>query len=176
LRPVTPCSSRAITRPRNACATTRSARSSRNDEIGALVAQRGLVHFALDGSRSRRGSSWLPARYAASAGPDLLRELAPDLDDRDVYVCGPAGWMQSVSGRKTLRMISSQEKTCSGLSERSSSRADSVAVNGMRPPDGEYTVLESGTKTHTPSRRRRPSTGRLRRSRSRRTVRAWRCR
>ena len=68
----------------------------RTDAIARLVAERGLVHYALDGPRSHGASSWLPARHEDWPGPELLRRLAPDLDACDVYVCGPTPWMRSL--------------------------------------------------------------------------------
>lgn len=83
----------------------------RDEAIRRLVAERGLVHYALDGRRARVGSPWLPAEYAAWEGPALLRRLAPGATrfgigspqslDCDVYLCGPPEWMDAV--RRDLR-------------------------------------------------------------------------
>jgi len=66
------------------------------DRIARLVHERGLVHATLDGPRARRRSSWLPASHIAWRGPELIRFLAPDVEDCDVYVCGPAPWTASL--------------------------------------------------------------------------------
>ncbi len=64
-------------------------------EFGVLVQERGLRAVFLPGSR-RSDSSW-----AAAAAGDLddvtaLRNLVPDICERDVYVCGPQAWADSV--------------------------------------------------------------------------------
>ncbi|WP_127473968.1 ferric reductase-like transmembrane domain-containing protein [Microbacterium sulfonylureivorans] len=66
------------------------------DSIARLVASRGVRHLTLDGPRSSSGSSWLPASHAAWRGADLLRYVAPDLEEYDVFLCGPVPWMDAV--------------------------------------------------------------------------------
>ncbi|MFH8250191.1 ferric reductase-like transmembrane domain-containing protein [Microbacterium sp. B2969] len=68
----------------------------RLDEISRLITTRRLRHYLLNGPRDRTRATWLPASHAAWAGPDLLRRLAPDLEDYDVFLCGPAPWMDAV--------------------------------------------------------------------------------
>jgi predicted ferric reductase len=68
----------------------------RGDAIARLVAERGLRYARLDGHRSHGGSSWIPESHAAWQGPALLRYLEPQLDEADVFVCGPDAWMKSV--------------------------------------------------------------------------------
>lgn len=68
----------------------------RTDAVGALVAHRGLRHIPLPGPRARTASSWLPASHAAWTGSDALRHLAPDLEEYDVFLCGPAPWMKTL--------------------------------------------------------------------------------
>ncbi len=70
-------------------------------ELGTLVARRGLRHFTLDGPRAHEGSTWLPAAYSAWGGVQILRQVAPDLDAYDVYLCGPVPWMAAL--RRDLR-------------------------------------------------------------------------
>ncbi len=55
------------------------------DEVAALVAERGGRAFTVLGPRHK-------ARLDARA----LRHLVPDLGQRDVYICGPAGFSQTV--------------------------------------------------------------------------------
>ena len=38
-------------------------------------------------------TSWLPASASAWGEAAALRHLIPDIADRDVYLCGPDGWM-----------------------------------------------------------------------------------
>ena len=65
--------------------------------VGSLVAGRGLVHRTLNGPRGRTGATWLPATHSSWRGPDLIRYLAPDLENYDVFLCGPIPWMNSVT-------------------------------------------------------------------------------
>ncbi|HEU0165104.1 MAG TPA: ferredoxin reductase family protein [Thermomicrobiales bacterium] len=73
-----------------------------HDELDAIATARGVDVIYVSGPRASQ-SSWLPA------GPDgwdqdgvaVLRELIPDVADRDVFICGPSGWMSLV--RKSLR-------------------------------------------------------------------------
>lgn len=55
------------------------------DEVAALVAERGGRAFSVLGPRHK-------ARLDARA----LRHLVPDLGQRDVYICGPSGFSQTV--------------------------------------------------------------------------------
>lgn len=64
--------------------------------IAQLVSHRGLTHFALNGPRAQRGCTWLPATHAAWKGSDLIRHIAPDLAEYDVFLCGPIPWMDAV--------------------------------------------------------------------------------
>ncbi len=68
----------------------------RTDAVADLVRRRGLRHFRLIGPRLPEGSTWLPAAHADWRGADLIRHLAPDLEDYDVFVCGPLPWMSAV--------------------------------------------------------------------------------
>ncbi|MFJ5986715.1 ferric reductase-like transmembrane domain-containing protein [Lentzea sp. NPDC092896] len=63
-------------------------------EFGALVRERGLHVVDLPGHR-RSAGSWLGDGVPVD---DLsaLRHLVPDIAERDVYVCGPAPWAESV--------------------------------------------------------------------------------
>ncbi|WP_345802691.1 ferredoxin reductase family protein [Microbacterium sp. AZCO] len=68
----------------------------RLDEISRLTRMRGVRHFTLNGPRDRSRATWLPASHAAWAGSAIFRHLAPDLEDYDVFLCGPAPWMAAV--------------------------------------------------------------------------------
>lgn len=64
--------------------------------IGALIRDRGVRAFSLHGPRSRAGASWLPEQYGQWRGGDMLRHLQPSIGDADVYLCGPAKWMEAI--------------------------------------------------------------------------------
>ncbi len=68
----------------------------RRGEIARLERDRGLRYAALVGPRAPGASPWLPAGHAGWEGADLLRYVAPDLDQYDVFLCGPGPWMDAV--------------------------------------------------------------------------------
>lgn len=85
--------------PGEATIVTRdSARGSalRGQALRRLVDERGVRHVALDGPRARTGSLWLPGTHAAWSGADVIRFLAPEVEDHDVFICGPPDWMAAV--------------------------------------------------------------------------------
>ena len=65
-------------------------------ELAQLATTRGLRVVRLVGPRPPGRASWLPAAHAARDDVDALRRLVPDVADRDVFVCGPAGWTDLV--------------------------------------------------------------------------------
>lgn len=69
----------------------------RQQPINDLITTRGLRHVPLPGQRSSGASPWIPASHAAWSGPDLIRDLAPDVDSYDVFLCGPIPWMDAVA-------------------------------------------------------------------------------
>ncbi len=70
------------------------------DELASLRGAR--IHYLV----GRRGSPEMPADPLS---PRALRELVPDVRDRDVYVCGPAGMMERVlSSLRSLHVPLSQ--------------------------------------------------------------------
>lgn len=73
------------------------------DEIDELAGLRGAtIHYIV----GKRGSVDLPTDPLE---PEALRGLVPDLNDRDIYVCGPVGMMDSVISRlRALRVPDSQ--------------------------------------------------------------------
>ncbi|WP_187664276.1 MULTISPECIES: ferric reductase-like transmembrane domain-containing protein [unclassified Microbacterium] len=71
------------------------------EPISSLIRERGVRHFPLTGPRAGGNSPWLPATHTAWNGPDLLRYIAPDPDEYDVYLCGPDSWMRAL--REDLR-------------------------------------------------------------------------
>jgi len=68
-------------------------------EFGHLAGVGDLRVHALPGRRSA-SSAWWGGSRRIDPGTEL-RRLAPDLDDREVYLCGPAAWMTQV--QHTLR-------------------------------------------------------------------------
>ncbi|MGQ0843050.1 MAG: ferredoxin reductase family protein [Sporichthyaceae bacterium] len=65
-------------------------------EFDELVARRGLVVHRLVGPRRPDRPSWLPTGGDDVDDVDGLRRLVPDLDDVDVFVCGPEEWTAAV--------------------------------------------------------------------------------
>jgi predicted ferric reductase len=63
-------------------------------ELDALAANRGVRVVYLPGPRGG-DDAWAPAGY----GPDdrLLHRIVPDLDQHDVFICGPDGWMAAAA-------------------------------------------------------------------------------
>jgi predicted ferric reductase len=72
-------------------------------ELDELASLRGAtVHYLV----GRRGSREMPSD---PLDPRALRRLVPDLGERDIYVCGPAGMMERVlSGLHWLRISETQ--------------------------------------------------------------------
>lgn len=69
-----------------------------SDELLEISQQRGHRLTILTGPRDRN-ISWLPASSVKAKGkPDyvLLTELAPDIIDSDIYICGPTQWINSL--------------------------------------------------------------------------------
>lgn len=66
------------------------------DEIARIAEARGAQYFQLSGHRARERHSWLPQQYAHLSDADALLRICPDIRERDIYVCGAAGWMDAV--------------------------------------------------------------------------------
>ncbi len=73
------------------------------DEIEQLAALRGAaVHFLV----GKRGSADMPSD---PLDPRALRRLVPDVAERDIYVCGPAGMLErTLRGLRWLRIPDAQ--------------------------------------------------------------------
>ncbi len=65
-------------------------------ELAALSAERGLQVAELPGPR-RHPDSWLGTGAPPYDDVDTLRAWMPDLAERDVYVCGPPEWSDSLT-------------------------------------------------------------------------------
>jgi ferredoxin-NADP reductase len=61
----------------------------------ALAESRGARLFIATGPRVPGRESWLPAAASHLSDVDGLRHLVPDVDTREVYLCGSAGWMRA---------------------------------------------------------------------------------
>jgi len=64
-------------------------------EFAVLAQERGLAVTYLPGPR-RSPHSWLGASLGGLDDVAALQHLVPDLVERDVFVCGPEAWTQSV--------------------------------------------------------------------------------
>ena len=76
------------------------------DELFTISKQKGHVLHLLTGPRDKN-VSWLPAQVSSSKSrPDyaLLTELAPDIINSDIYICGPTQWTNALMG--TLSKLS----------------------------------------------------------------------
>ena len=65
------------------------------DELVALAEAKGARLFIATGPRVPHRESWLPADAAHLSDVEGLRHLVPDVDQRDVYLCGSPGWMRA---------------------------------------------------------------------------------
>ena len=74
-----------------------------DDEIEAITAARGGQYIVLRGHRIPGRESWLPEDHRHLSDADALLLACPDVRERDVYVCGGAGWMRAVE--RALREI-----------------------------------------------------------------------
>jgi len=63
------------------------------DELAALAASRGARYLLVEGPRVPDRQSWLPAQARHLTDVQALREIVPDLEHHDVYLCGSDGWM-----------------------------------------------------------------------------------
>lgn len=64
------------------------------EEVRVLAAEHDVELVVVAGPR-RAAYSWLPVGTVGSEG-EVLRDLVPDLVERDVLVCGPPGWSDAV--------------------------------------------------------------------------------
>jgi ferredoxin-NADP reductase len=64
-------------------------------EIDVLARRHGARYVVLEGHRPPHRDSWLPAAAAGVSDSQALRELCPDVAERDVYLCGAPAWMDA---------------------------------------------------------------------------------
>jgi ferredoxin-NADP reductase len=67
------------------------------DEIHQVAARRGARVIELVGARVPDRASWLPAWAGGWDDAAALLDMVPDAADRDVYICGPDGWMTATA-------------------------------------------------------------------------------
>jgi ferredoxin-NADP reductase/DMSO/TMAO reductase YedYZ heme-binding membrane subunit len=65
------------------------------DELASLAAARGARYLLVEGPRVPDRDSWLPAQARHLSDVQALREIVPDIEHHDVYVCGSDGWMSA---------------------------------------------------------------------------------
>lgn len=66
-------------------------------DLDHLVRLGALRVVDLVGPRSTTGTAWLPRQLGHVPGPQAARQLVPDLEGSDVFVCGAAPWAQAVA-------------------------------------------------------------------------------
>jgi len=64
-------------------------------EIDAIAARTGARVYYVLGRRAPGRDTWLPQAAAHLTDSQALRELVPDIDQHDVYICGADGWMDA---------------------------------------------------------------------------------
>lgn len=65
-------------------------------ELQQIAQARGARLFFVTGRRAQRANSWLPQNAAHLSDERALRHLVPDVEQRDVFVCGGDQWMNAV--------------------------------------------------------------------------------
>jgi len=63
-------------------------------ELAEISGRTGARVVTVPGPRRRDRPSWLPEGAAHLGDVDALRHLVPDIAERDVFLCGNAGWME----------------------------------------------------------------------------------
>ncbi len=66
------------------------------DELNALAESTGATVVTVPGARLRSRESWLPETAAHLGDVEALRQLVPDIHERQVLVCGSPPWMDLV--------------------------------------------------------------------------------
>jgi ferredoxin-NADP reductase len=66
-------------------------------ELEDLAARRGIQLHYVPGHRNTDPDSWLPSSAAGVDPTQGLLQLAPQIADSDVYVCGPQTWMDAIA-------------------------------------------------------------------------------
>ncbi len=66
-------------------------------EIEAIAARTGAKVYYLLGRRIPGRDTWLPEAAAGLSDARALRQLVPDIDQHDVYLCGATAWMNAAT-------------------------------------------------------------------------------
>lgn len=74
--------------------TARDAVEDLWDELREIAAARGVTLYTMVGHRASIGPAWMSAGDAERGV--RLDSAFPDLADSDLYVCGPAAWLDAV--------------------------------------------------------------------------------
>ena len=64
-------------------------------ELVELATVRGARYVTVEGHRVPGRDTWLPASAAHLSDADALKQLVPDVAERDVFLCGAPGWMEA---------------------------------------------------------------------------------
>ncbi len=64
------------------------------DEVMDLAREKGAHLYTMIGKRSRSGRGWMTADDNRRGV--TLRSIFPDLENSDLYICGPTGWLDQV--------------------------------------------------------------------------------
>ena len=67
------------------------------DEIETIAARTGAKVYYLLGRRIPGRDTWLPEAAAGLTDAQALRQLVPDIDQHDVYLCGATAWMNAAT-------------------------------------------------------------------------------
>jgi ferredoxin-NADP reductase len=65
------------------------------DELTDLAGRRQAAMFIVTGHRASLRPSWLPEHAAHLGDIEALRQLVPDVDKHDAFICGSLGWMDA---------------------------------------------------------------------------------
>ena len=66
------------------------------DELSTLAERHQARFFVVTGRRASDRDSWLPQHAAYLGDVEALLQLAPDVANHDVFICGSPGWMSAV--------------------------------------------------------------------------------
>ncbi|MEN9713714.1 MAG: hypothetical protein RLZZ164_378 [Actinomycetota bacterium] len=77
------------------------------EEVREVARRRGMRLFVLDGKRGV-GTSWMNVDQFGRQDAERLAQMAPDIANSDVYICGPTPWTHAVV--KTLRELKTEER------------------------------------------------------------------
>ncbi len=100
-------------------------------ELEQFAAQQSRFKLAITLTRSPSGQSWFG--YQGRLDAAMLRAIAPDFGDREVYVCGPNGFMAATKRLLEdlqLPMAQYHEESFGGPSVKAQNAQSSLVTNG----------------------------------------------